>query len=322
MAVPFSHADETAPTDTPREKFLTVEVEQAIDRGLDYLAKQQKKNGCIGSPPVAGTGIALLAFLASGHMPGKGVYGAVVEKGVEFLLNAQNPSTGMLGNSMYEHGFALLALADVWGEYSDDHQRLEESIEQAVALAVAAHKNNPKGVWHYGPQDKTADISVTSAVLQAMRASREAFFEVPETVMQKAAAFVLSCANNTHGGFAYQPGRAEYNNAKAGIGLLCLLACGESGRPQVKKGINYLVKHPQMENAYAAYYSVVAMYQARTLVGEQSWNTWYPRIQSQILKSQLRNGSFPKSMGGPDVDTGLMLIALSVQKGLLPLFQR
>ncbi len=316
-------------TDVPSsphiEKHLTPDVERAIDRGLEFLAKQQKKKGSIGDPPVASTGIALLAFLANGHLPGKGLYGQTVERGVKFLLDVQHPYTGMLGSSMYEHGFALLALADVWGEMKDDEQRLQDGIERAVELALSSQKMNPTGGWHYSPQMQSADISVTSAVLQAMRASREAFFEVPETTMQRAAAFVLSCANKD-GGFAYTPsgGAGGSNVARTGIGVLSLLACGQSQRPEVLRGVAWLKKHPQLSEmpSYASYYAVLAMYQARTLAGESAWNEWYPKIQAQILKAQKKNGSFQGGLAGPEVDSGLMLIALSIQKGLLPLFQR
>ena len=187
----------------------------------------------------------------------------------------------------------------------------------------------------------SADISAASAVLQALRAAREAFFKVPETAMDQAASYVLRCANKD-GGFSYQPpgpgaipeGRKS-NLARTGIGVLCLLACGKSERPEVKRGVEWLRKHPQLMErplamaAYSAYYTVLAMYQARTVVGDTAWNEWYPQIQAQILKTQMKDGSFQVTnrgyaggTWGPEIDSGLMLIALSVQKSLLPLFQR
>lgn len=326
LCVAMWTATETAPPASPlrdREKFLTPQVEEAIDRGLAFLAAQRRQDGSITdqSHPVGATSIAILAFLANGHLPGKGEYGRLVADAVEFLLNRQDRSSGMIGSSMYEHGFALLALADVWGENKADADRLQDGIEKAVALALLSQSQNPSKAWRYRPTDHDHDLSVSSAVLQGLRAAREAFFEVPQQAMDWAAGYWLRCAN-PDGGFSYLPGRHDSNVARTGIGVMGLLACGRSQRPEIAKAIAYLKKAPSQMDGYAAYYAVLAMYQARTLMGEEAWDTWYPKVQAALLKTQHRDGSFGSGRAGLVVETGLHVIALSVQKGLLPLFQR
>ncbi len=313
------------PAYAAEELFLTPEVEAATQRGLEFLKKQQKKDGGFAAQnPVGSASIALLGFLANGHLPEKGEFGSNVTKLVEYLLKVRNTYTGYLGQSMYEHGFALLALSDVWGEYKDNNNELEQAIEQAVQLCVSVQ--NREGGWRYSPGSTDTDISVHSAVLQALRAAREAFFAVPEDTMRKAAQYVLRCQMKD-GGFAYQPGGGS-GLARTGIGVMCLMACGMSESDAVKRGLQFLVRRPQLEQSwasYGAYYTVLAMYQGRT-INPRYWSEWYPKIQSQILKAQRKDGSFVFQGGGGSsgsiVDTGFALVALGVQKGYLPLFQR
>lgn len=312
------------------EASLTPEVEAAIQRGIAYLAKQQTKDGGFGQQyPVGSAGIALLAFLTNGHLPEKGEFGAQVTKAVEFLLKRRDPHTGYMGQSMYEHGFATLALADVWGEYNDEDNELEQALEQAVQLCVSAQ--NKEGGWRYSPGSSDSDLSVVASVVQALRASREAFFAVPEEVMNKAALYVRRCQTRD-GGFAYQAGSGPGTGSGSGVartggGLMALMACGLTTTPDVRKGMEFLVKRPQLEGSwasYGAYYCVLAMYQGRTL-NPRYWTDWYPKMQTQILRAQRKDGSFVFSGGhgtGSVVDSGFAIIALGIQKGYLPLFQR
>src|SRR5438105_3002861 len=71
-------------------------VDKAVERALEFLAAtQDKTDGCwkmgsIRSP--AATGLAVMAFLSAGHVPGEGKYGDVIEKGVRWVLKAQQPN--------------------------------------------------------------------------------------------------------------------------------------------------------------------------------------------------------------------------------------
>lgn len=307
-----------------RDSFLTPEVEQVIDRGLTFLAKQQLKDGSFskGQYCVGSTSVAILAFLANGHLPGKGEYGLVVEKGIEYLLKVQDPGTGYIGTSMYEHGFATLVLADVYGEYQDDEGELEDALDGAVRLIGASQSK--AGGWRYQPAPNDQDVSVTSAIVQALRACREAFISVPEEIMRNAAVYLrrLSKAN---GQFEYTQGNMITQMASTGSGALSMMACGHYNAKETLAAINYMVKRTQLpmsghDGYYAAYYCVQAMYQA----GGQFWKSWFPSIQRQIMKGQRKDGSFGTQGSIPQgsIETGFAIISLSISKGLLPVFQR
>src|SRR6516162_7571728 len=76
-------------------------VDKAVDNALAFLAATQDKTdgswkqGNTRSPAV--TSLAVMAFLSAGHVPGEGKYGAVVEKGVRWVLAAQQPN-GLFSN--------------------------------------------------------------------------------------------------------------------------------------------------------------------------------------------------------------------------------
>ena len=63
---------------------------------------------------------ALMAFLARGDDPNFGEYALVVRKALRFIIGSQDKNTGFLPTSMYNHGFAMLALAEAYGAVDDD----------------------------------------------------------------------------------------------------------------------------------------------------------------------------------------------------------
>src|SRR5215471_12570086 len=97
------------------------DVREMYDRGLQFLANSQTANGDWQDqnqgPGV--TGLALMAFLASGEDPNFGIYSSHIRKAVRSIINGQDTSTGYFGNSMYHHGFALLALSEAYGTVDD-----------------------------------------------------------------------------------------------------------------------------------------------------------------------------------------------------------
>jgi hypothetical protein len=73
----------------PKLDILTVEqwknVDDGVDRGLAWLASQQRADGSFptmesGQPAV--TSLAVMAFLSRGHMPGDGPYGNRLDRAI------------------------------------------------------------------------------------------------------------------------------------------------------------------------------------------------------------------------------------------------
>ena len=64
------------------------------------------------SPAVAG--LAVVAMLAHGDDPVHGPYSGPIKRGLNFIVSRQNKTTGYIGTTMYNHGFATLALAEAY----------------------------------------------------------------------------------------------------------------------------------------------------------------------------------------------------------------
>ena len=94
------------------------QVDQMYVKGLRYLAGSQTENGNWpdrnGSEPGV-VGLCVMAFLAHGEDPNHGPYSLHIRRGIDFILENQNETNGYIGSSMYNHGFATLALAETYG---------------------------------------------------------------------------------------------------------------------------------------------------------------------------------------------------------------
>ncbi len=143
--------------DGPRTEMTIIEdVTKATDLALDYLERKQIKQG-----PEAGSwssnqainALAMLAFLSSGHVPGRGKYGDVIEDGAlkpgvltrakKYMLSRAQPTGYVSSSSMYEHGLSTLALAEMYG--MDPDPDLEAKLRKAVDLIVKTQ--SPAGGW-------------------------------------------------------------------------------------------------------------------------------------------------------------------------------
>ena len=71
---------------------LSPRARTPIDRGLAYLAATQRQDGSWPGSFGSTTGIVAtcsLSFMAAGHVPGRGKYGANVSKCIQFLISDQ-----------------------------------------------------------------------------------------------------------------------------------------------------------------------------------------------------------------------------------------
>jgi len=124
---------------------------------------------------------------------------------------------------MYGHGFATLALAELYGMTKRPDFRLK--VEGAVQLIASTQ--NSEGGWRYQPGSSDADISVTAIQVVALRAAANAGIKIPEEVVKKAIAYIKRCANNQDGGFSYQTTQHGSGPARTGAAVTCLMLSGE-----------------------------------------------------------------------------------------------
>ncbi|MEC9055560.1 MAG: prenyltransferase/squalene oxidase repeat-containing protein, partial [Verrucomicrobiota bacterium] len=179
------------------------QVEQMYVKGLRFLSSSQTENGNWpdrnGSEPGV-VGLCVMAFLAHGEDPNHGPYAKNIRNGIQFILENQNETNGYIGSSMYNHGFATLALAEAYGVLRDDKVAL--SLKNAVELILSAQERNSRGAWRYTPDSQDADTTVAGAQMVALYAARNAGIPVPEEALKKGHAFMRRC-RASDGGYGY-----------------------------------------------------------------------------------------------------------------------
>jgi hypothetical protein len=306
---------------------ITPKLRQAVEKGLGYLAQQQAANGSYGSDRygqhVGITALAALAFMADGHLPGRGEYGDNVERALDFVLNNASESGLIAANTshgpMYGHGFATLFLGEVYGQTGDP--RLRDVLLKAVRLIVRTQ--NDQGGWRYRPIPENADLSVTICQVMALRSARNAGLSVPKETIEKAIQYVKKCQNEADGGFRYMlsnNGDSAFPRSAAGVATLFYAGVYEG--QAIERGLEYLMNN--QEGARSRHYYYYGRYyaaQATFLAGGQYWKQWFPRARQELLQRQKTDGRWSSNFGD-DYATAMALITLQVPNRLLPIFQR
>jgi prenyltransferase beta subunit len=224
---------------------LVQEIDETYRKGLQFLSANQQETGCwtdssYGSQPGV-IGMAILAFLARGDDPEFGPYRLYVKRAMDFLLKQQNQETGYIGSSMYNHGFATLALAEAYGLTND--LRLGPALEKATMLIVSSQKSNPKGGWRYSPDSQDADSTISGAQLVALFAARNAGIKVPEETIEKGKAFLLTC-QDSKGGFGYTNASGA-NLPRSAIGSLILSLAKDTTTDAYRSSVEFLKENAQ-----------------------------------------------------------------------------
>ncbi|MBM3457354.1 MAG: terpene cyclase/mutase family protein [Armatimonadetes bacterium] len=260
--------------------------------------------------------------MSAGHQPDRGPYGAVLRRGADYLVR-HSQRTGLIynpqafaGPPMYGHGFATLALAELYG--MTRRQDLREPLEHAVDLVIRTQ--NAEGGWRYHPRVADADISVVICQIMALRAAANAGVRVPKDTTARAIEYVKRCANNADGGFSYMPVHRDSGQARTGAGVLSLIVMGERSSPECQRGLEYLLNQRPGNDRfpfYALYYCTQAAYQA----GGKYWRYWYPKASEYLVSSQRQDGSWYDGPGQPYA-TAMGVLALQVPAALLPIYQK
>jgi hypothetical protein len=189
-------------------------VREAIDKGLEFLARRQSADGSFAvsmfntrmgkddteSHKWAVTGVtslAALAFMGEGESwleegGKKSPHGEHVKKAIKWLIDKQNQGNGCIGPTsgdavhfMYNHGLATLALCEAAGLSGDEF--LRGAAQKGVNYIVKTQSKD--GGWTYEGTPAGADgsdASVTAWQVQALHAAREAGLDVPDETLSKA----------------------------------------------------------------------------------------------------------------------------------------
>ena len=311
-----------AAQDLPRrpDDPVPAQVDTMYERGLAYLAKTQNERGSwddsMGSEPGV-VGLCVVAFLAHGEDPDHGPYAKHISKGLDYIISQQNSSNGYIGNSMYNHGFAALALAEAYGAV--DNPKLAPALEKAVELILSAQTRNSSGAWRYTPDSKDADTTVSGCQLVALYAARNAGLPVPDDALKKGLAYMARC-RGSDGGYGYTSAGGPKPTLTA-IGVLCLSLAKEKEGKGFQASLGYLRKQMTYRDKNYPYYYEYYMSQALFHADPDTWNEWNLLNIRYLSTIQARDGSWPGNKG-QSFNTAGALLSLALNYRFLPIYEK
>lgn len=341
-------------------------TEQALKDGLEWLKHHQSPDGSwdadgfmancgkIGTGicdmpgealhDVGLTGLALLAFLGDGNTLSEGPYKAVVNRGIQWLRQQQDPEKGLLGEEtghsfMYDHAIATLALCEAY--YFGKSALLKTPAQKAVNYILRAR--NPYAAWRYDcPPIGDNDTSVTGWMVFALKSANEAGLDVEKEAFAGALSWIDEVTEPNTGRVGYDamgtlssrvtgindnypPQKGE---AMTAVGLLCrfFLEQDPKDTPIMVKHADLMLKAlPEWDvvgkgcDMYYWYYGSYAMYQ----MGGRHWEAWNKAMKGAILEHQRQSadGDLKGSWdpvgpwgwaGGRVYSTALMVLCLEV----------
>lgn len=342
------------------ELLIDDRLRQAVAKGHEWLARHQDKDGywaeLVGYklnsnyealddrplPHVGVTALALMSFLAGGHLPDRGKYSAVLERGIDFVLSCAQDDGQITqnGTRMYSHAFATLFLAEVYG--MTDRADVKRVLQRSVDLIVDSQ--NAEGGWRYRPFARESDISITVCQVLALRSARNVGIHVPITTIKNAQNYVYRSAVRSNdrsystwgGGYGDMGGSFRYQNREntratfplTAAGVTTLYAAGEYDSPIIRDALDYMDRERvRFSNDtlghyfffYGHYYAVQAYY----ITGDPKWTSYFKMIKSILLDAQRGDGSWQCHTGPGDAfGTAVSTLILQIPLQLLPIFQR
>ncbi len=118
---------------------LQPKFQAVVDKGLDYLAKNQLRDGHWegngGQYPTTITAMCGMTMLMEGSTIREGKYAERIRKAADWLMD-RCQRNGLIGNPnnptesqryMYGHGYGLLFLAQIYGDEEDGESSQEDS---------------------------------------------------------------------------------------------------------------------------------------------------------------------------------------------------
>lgn len=309
-------------------KIIPNDVELIYTKGLKYLTTTQNAKGSWGTGGYGDApgcvGLSLLAMLAHGDDPNHGPYKKQIAASIDYILSLQATNGFITQNSttshgsMYNHGFATLALAEAYGMVNND--KLGVALQKAVDLILTSQKGNPLGGWRYSPSAKDSDSTVAGCQIVALFAARNAGISVPDKALKRALAYMDTCRSSQDGSYGYMNAVGGKVTLTA-IGVLCDSLAKRKDTEAFKKSLAYLKNNMNYRDSYHPFYFEYYMSQALFHADEQSWANWN-KLNIKFLKAlQKPNGAISGNYGEA-FSTSASLLSLALNYRFLPIYEK
>jgi hypothetical protein len=302
------------------------QTEEAIERGLAFLARYQQANGgwsLQGFPEgsqlqsdTAATALAVLSFQGAGYNHREFQYKDVIRGGIDSLIASQKENGDLFvplhdaSNGsvwLYSHSLAAIALCEAYGMTQDPD--LKEPAQKAIDFIVAS-QHAERGGWRYAP-GVSSDTSVTGWMMMALKSGELAGLEVPTETYAKIDGWLDKAQQSPDQPHLYRynpeaPDTPEQRHGRAAsktmtaVGLLMRLYSGwKRDNANMVRGADYLGQNlPAMGTArqplrdtYYWYYGTQIMYH----MGGEHWRRWHGQLHPLLINSQVRQGAYAGS---------------------------
>lgn len=257
------------------------QVDESVERALDWLARQQQRNGSFptlmqGQPGV--TGLVVMAFAAHGHTPGDGPYGEVLDNAIRYIASNQqqngliaviaprgvrisrNVSRNVGETATYNHGISSLALSEVYASSSAASAvEIREVIENSIKASLEMQswrkaRKVDQGGWRYLdllPRDgEPVDSNLSNTVWQMLflRSAKNAGFDVPQESVDGAVRFIRNCFNPKYDTFVLMPSYQDHRTrGMSGAGVIALALAGEHDSAEARTSGDWILRNTFLE---------------------------------------------------------------------------
>jgi hypothetical protein len=304
-------------------------TEEAIERGLEFLARCQQEDGSWSfqrfpgataddagaiHSDTAATGLALMAFLGGGYDHFEDKHRDTVRRGLEFLRKQQKQDGDLYAAQdaeshksawLYSHGIASIALCEAFGMTGD--AELRGPAQRAIDFIEAA-QDRQYGGWRYQPGVRS-DTSVAGWMLMALKSGDLAGLKVKTETYDAVRSWLDRAQVSPSDGSQYVYNPTEPNNqipadrrrpTMTSVGLLMRLYMGwDRARPEMKRGAEHILRYPAafgtssnpLRDTYYWYYATQVMFHMR---GDY-WKKWNGTLYPLLISTQNKEGTLAGS---------------------------
>lgn len=311
---------------------------QSADRGLQYLAREQRNQGYWeasgGQYRVAMTALAGLAMLSEGSTPNEGKYAKNIRNALNYILEMRQKDTGLIGfkedyHYTYGHGFSMLFLSQVYGEEDDIDRRNEIKRALIQAVEFSANAQTSKGGWGYISAKDGNDFDEGSTCItqvQGLRACRNAGIPVDKKIIDDAKKYIRKCTTSK-GGVQYSIRGGGERPPITAAALAAMFNAGEYESQHTKDMLAYCEKSiwpKRTGRSYFGHWHYTHFYYSQVMyrMEEKKWKEYFQFVSDQIFRKQSASGAWKEGHVGPIYTTAINCIILQLDNGYLPIFQK
>jgi len=297
------------------------ETEEAIERGLKFLAASQLPDGhwslqghgetVLLKSDTAATGLCLLSFQGAGYTHLQHQYSAVVASGLRAMLAMQQPDGNLYRRedavsdqnvAFYSHGIAALALCEAYGMTADEN--LREPAQAAINYIVKT-QHTERGGWRYQPQ-VSSDTSVSGWMMMALKSGELAGLDVPESTYAGIDRWLdyAKLSRDRGDRYRYNPfapntpsqrhGRDITPSMTAVAMLMRMYSGWRRDTPDMQSAADYIAEYPPAvgdaktpyRDTYYWYYATQVMFH----MGGKHWDDWNQKLKPILIDGQVKSG--------------------------------